>query len=517
MKFSLITLSAVSSLCSAELVQFKSNSPAKADEVNRNFFVLDSAKADKGSVGVLTTAVNAKADARLVEDLAKAVDGKATSSSVKDLGDRHDSLLKGVKAGQSATPWTAPVSALGSRHDSLLKATRDGLAATPWVAPISALGSRHDSLLKGVKDGQAASGWNTPLANLTSRHDSLLSGVRAKPDTAVAWKAIRDTSANLRTAISQSKVTSLPWASVTSKPRIWEWDSTVIGSWYGSLGGKIVAGMAATGLNADYGGLALRLRAAGASSMIDLIVDGYLNSWGANGGIQTNSVTRIDGGGNAAFPQMAVGSEKIVPSALKTPLSIYPSGAYYNEGIEIFPSSGNGYNGLFLRGNETDETGTIGLVRSKDGQFFITFRDVGGMAGTFDPTTPFSIDPKGNTHIGGELDVRGRFLAHSASVTDLQVAGNLVTRPTTPWADYVFEPGYQTMPLKEIEAYAKEHKHLPEVPSTADVEKDGIDIARMNAILLKKVEELTLHAVEQEKKMDALQAKVEALEARRDR
>ena len=86
---------------------------------------------------------------------------------------------------------------------------------------------------------------------------------------------------------------------------------------------------------------------------------------------------------------------------------------------------------------------------------------------------------------------------------------------TEPWADYVFEPGYKPMALKEIEAFAKANGHLPEVPSAAEVKKDGIDLAKMNAILLKKIEELTLHAVEQEKKMEALQAEVQEMKTNR--
>lgn len=488
MKISLLISFLATSLHSADLVQFKASSPAKAEEVNRNFFVLDSVKAEKANVDLLTSAVNAKAEAKALDEVSRSLDAKATIATVKSLADRHDSLLKGVK---------------------------DGQIVTPWVAPIAGLATRHDSLLKGVKDGQSSNSWSGPLANLSARHDSLLTGVRGKADTAVAWKAIRDSSANLRSAVAQSKVTSLPWASITGKPTVWAWDSTQLASWYGSLGGKIIAGMYGTGFNSDPGGLALRLHAASAtSSVIDLVTDGLINSWGLDGGIQTNSVTRIDAAGNGAFPRLSVGREVFRPSPGKAPMSIFPDGDYYNEGLEILPSRGNGYNGVFLRANESDVVGTIGLARSINGSFFITFQSLNTMAGTFDASSPFSIDPSGGTHIGSDLFVKGQAIASTISTTDLRVSGNLVTRPTTPWADYVFEPGYQAMPLKEIEAFAKEHGHLPEVPSTAEVEKDGIEIARMNAILLKKVEELTLHAVEQEKKLEAMQAKLQVLEER---
>ncbi|MEN9307273.1 MAG: hypothetical protein RL173_1205, partial [Fibrobacterota bacterium] len=66
-------------------------------------------------------------------------------------------------------------------------------------------------------------------------------------------------------------------------------------------------------------------------------------------------------------------------------------------------------------------------------------------------------------------------------------------------------------PLSEVETFTAKHKHLPEVPSAAEIEKGGLDLAQMNLILLKKVEELTLHAIAQQKQIDALTKKVGGL------
>ena len=73
-------------------------------------------------------------------------------------------------------------------------------------------------------------------------------------------------------------------------------------------------------------------------------------------------------------------------------------------------------------------------------------------------------------------------------------------------ADYVFEPDYKLASLSEVEAYTKTHKHLPEVPSASEIEKNGLDLAQMNLLLLKKVEELTLHTIELEKRMKAMES-----------
>jgi hypothetical protein len=67
--------------------------------------------------------------------------------------------------------------------------------------------------------------------------------------------------------------------------------------------------------------------------------------------------------------------------------------------------------------------------------------------------------------------------------------------------DYVFEKNYDLLPLSELETYITQNKHLPEVPSAKEMEAEGLNLKEMNLLLLKKVEELTLHLIEQEKKM----------------
>ena len=74
----------------------------------------------------------------------------------------------------------------------------------------------------------------------------------------------------------------------------------------------------------------------------------------------------------------------------------------------------------------------------------------------------------------------------------------------TNWADYVFEADYKLKSLEEIEKYIKDNGHLPDIPSAADVEENGVGLAEMNVLLLKKVEELTLHIINQQKEIEEL-------------
>lgn len=76
------------------------------------------------------------------------------------------------------------------------------------------------------------------------------------------------------------------------------------------------------------------------------------------------------------------------------------------------------------------------------------------------------------------------------------------------WADYVFAKDYKLMPLKEIESYINTNGHLPEVPSTDEAIKNGIELKEMNILLLKKVEELTLHLIDQNKRIEGLEANI---------
>lgn len=76
---------------------------------------------------------------------------------------------------------------------------------------------------------------------------------------------------------------------------------------------------------------------------------------------------------------------------------------------------------------------------------------------------------------------------------------------SVPGPDYVFKDDYDLLPLKDLESYIKENSHLPEVPSASEMEGNGLNLKEMNLILLKKVEELTLHIIEINKKVETLE------------
>jgi hypothetical protein len=83
----------------------------------------------------------------------------------------------------------------------------------------------------------------------------------------------------------------------------------------------------------------------------------------------------------------------------------------------------------------------------------------------------------------------------------------------TNWADYVFEPNYRLAPLNEVENAIKQDGHLPGIPSAQEVAAHGISVGEIQATLLAKIEELTLHQIAQEKKLASLQIQNDAQNA----
>lgn len=83
---------------------------------------------------------------------------------------------------------------------------------------------------------------------------------------------------------------------------------------------------------------------------------------------------------------------------------------------------------------------------------------------------------------------------------------------TSTWPDYVFNENYKLPTLSEVETFIKVNKHLPEIPSANTIGKQGINVAEMDAAILKKVEELTLYLIQLKNENDALKVRVSQLE-----
>lgn len=102
---------------------------------------------------------------------------------------------------------------------------------------------------------------------------------------------------------------------------------------------------------------------------------------------------------------------------------------------------------------------------------------------------------------GYSLAVGGKVLAEEVRVKQI-----------SEWADYVFQPDYPLTPLPDVRDYIAMHHHLPDVPSASEVAESGIGLGEMQVTLLRKIEELTLHLIDQHETISALQSELVELQ-----
>jgi len=102
---------------------------------------------------------------------------------------------------------------------------------------------------------------------------------------------------------------------------------------------------------------------------------------------------------------------------------------------------------------------------------------------------------------GYKLAIKGK-----AIVEEIKVELN------TNWPDYVFSDDYRLRSLTQLEAYVKQNKHLPGIPSQKEVEEEGILLGEMQGKLLEKIEELTLYLIKQNQRIQQLESQVKVLQ-----
>ena len=114
--------------------------------------------------------------------------------------------------------------------------------------------------------------------------------------------------------------------------------------------------------------------------------------------------------------------------------------------------------------------------------------------GQFDWTKQTVFNNNGNIAVNGKLEA-----------TEVKVT-------QSPTADFVFEEDYGLPKLEDVEKHIKEKKHLPEIASAREMEKDGVNVGDFQIKLLQKIEELTLYTIEQNKQNRQQEKKIRQLE-----
>ena len=172
-------------------------------------------------------------------------------------------------------------------------------------------------------------------------------------------------------------------------------------------------------------------------------------------------------------------------------------GASSSRAFVTIVGKSNAQSELWFGDEERQNSGRIRYEHDSDALVFFT----NGFANRM------RIDKNGNVGIGTGTSSLTSKLAVNGDIHAEEVRVDL----TVPGPDYVFEEDYDLPTLESLQNYIHENKHLPEVPSAKEMEANGIDLGTMNLLLLKKVEELTLHLIEQNKRIDEQDVQIKEL------
>jgi hypothetical protein len=138
--------------------------------------------------------------------------------------------------------------------------------------------------------------------------------------------------------------------------------------------------------------------------------------------------------------------------------------------------------------------------------------------GTDNTTSSLLVNNNANAELFRILDNGNVGIGTANPQSTLAVSGNITAKKivvtSQGWSDYVFDDDYHLPALPQVEEYIHRNRHLPEVISAEEVKKNGVDLGASQAILLKKVEELTLYLIEEHKELKKLKEQNQQLEAK---
>ena len=123
----------------------------------------------------------------------------------------------------------------------------------------------------------------------------------------------------------------------------------------------------------------------------------------------------------------------------------------------------------------------------------------------------FVCDANGNLYTRSASSLAAADFPRSSLAVNGPIDAQTLTLHPSGWADFVFDSSYRLPALADVETYIRREHHLPEMPSAAVVQANGVDVGKTQTALLKKIEEITLYSIQQDKRIKEQDEQIESL------
>ena len=184
-------------------------------------------------------------------------------------------------------------------------------------------------------------------------------------------------------------------------------------------------------------------------------------------------------------------------------LYIYPGKETYS----------NSQANLVLSYDGTSQRGNVGIGTGSPSAQLHTTGSVrfAGLTSDSTQTNVVVSDPSGNLYLRNVSSLAANDVIRSSLAVNGPIKARRLTLSQASWPDFVFDSAYRLQPLSDVENYIREKHHLPGVVATAEVQREGADVGETQAVLLKKIEELTLYTIEQNHEIELLKKEMNEL------
>jgi len=372
----------------------------------------------------------------------------------------------------------------------------------------------------GMADGAWSSGlYPTRLSFYTNNYGSTLSE-RLRIDangfvgigTSAPTSILHTIASGAKTAAFTGNLLTNTATSSTAGITKYGLDILSTGTWNGSGAKNIGLHVSATGGSANYAAIFDGAVGIGTSTPAHGLDVGL--SW-ITGGDNSNSKRNfLNLSATSSFGAVDI----IYPNAGKARFCETGIAGVNDVLLQLMPGSPSGYGYLETWGG----AGTIiGTGNSKP----IIFRPARTERMRLDSVGNFGIGtstPKNHLDVTGSMVLGNTYAGTTVAATNaLLVEGSIGIGTTTPdtfklkangtikakevvvevngWPDYVFEDGHELLPLEDLEKEVRATKHLPGIPSAAEIKTRGLHVAEMQVKMMKKIEELTLYVIQLKK------------------